>query len=157
MMIRTGSTTTTTETASWSRIALLKKANFSTHLLVFTTILPFLVTRLSLLFHSCVDISDRFCRKSQSTLLVRSAVCTQRIGQAGQAASPERARSCYYINSPWKRAALSKSQKGARQGVSSAWSIQTGPFAAHSAHFVPVIFQLFHFHTGRPILITPEG
>ena len=38
-----------------------------------------------------------------------------------------------------------------------AWGIQTGPFAAHWAHFVPKDFQLFHLHTGRPILITPEG
>ena len=44
-----------------------------------------------------------------------------------------------------------------RQGVFIAWGIQTGPFAAHSAHFVLEIFQLFHFHTGEPILITPEG
>ena len=39
----------------------------------------------------------------------------------------------------------------------SAWGIQTGPFAALWAHIVPKDFQLFHFHTGRPILITPEG
>ena len=39
----------------------------------------------------------------------------------------------------------------------SAWGIQTGPFAALKAHFVLEDFQLFHFHTGRPILITPEG
>ena len=43
-----------------------------------------------------------------------------------------------------------------RQRRFSAWGIQTGPFAAHLAHFVPEDFQLFHFHTGRPILITPE-
>ena len=48
-------------------------------------------------------------------------------------------------------------QNWMRQGVFSAWGIQTGPFAAHWAHFVPKDFQLFHLHTGRPILITPEG
>ena len=41
--------------------------------------------------------------------------------------------------------------------VFSAWGIQTGPFAAHSAPFVQKIFHLFHLHTGEPILITPEG
>ena len=44
-----------------------------------------------------------------------------------------------------------------RQRGFSAWGIQTGPFAAHEATFVLEIFQLFHFYTGRPILITPEG
>ena len=44
-----------------------------------------------------------------------------------------------------------------RQNGWSAWGIQTGPFAALSAHFVPEDFHLFHFRTGRPILITPEG
>ena len=39
----------------------------------------------------------------------------------------------------------------------SAWGIQTGPFAILGAHFVSKDFQLFHFHTGRPILIAPEG
>ena len=48
-------------------------------------------------------------------------------------------------------------QNWMRQGVFSAWGIQTGPFAAHWTHFVPEDFQLFHLHTGRPILITPEG
>ena len=38
-----------------------------------------------------------------------------------------------------------------------AWGIQNGPFAAHAATFAPKIFQLFHFHTGEPILITPGG
>ena len=41
--------------------------------------------------------------------------------------------------------------------VLTAWAIQTGPFAVHSVHFIQIILQLFHFHTGRPILITPEG
>ena len=44
-----------------------------------------------------------------------------------------------------------------RQRGFSALGIQTGPFAALWAHFDPKDFQLFHFHTGRPILITPEG
>ena len=43
------------------------------------------------------------------------------------------------------------------QGDFSARGIQTGPFAFLGAHFVSEDFQLFHFHTGRPILITPEG
>ena len=37
------------------------------------------------------------------------------------------------------------------------WGIQTGPFAEFRANFVLKIFQLLHFHTGEPILITPEG
>ena len=44
-----------------------------------------------------------------------------------------------------------------RQRGLGAWGIQTGPFAVHWAHFVPKDFHLFHLHTGRPILITPEG
>ena len=47
-------------------------------------------------------------------------------------------------------------QNWMRQGVSSAWGIQTGQFAAHWATFVSKFFQLFHSYTGRPILITPE-
>ena len=43
------------------------------------------------------------------------------------------------------------------QWVSSAWSIQTGPFAPHLTKIVVTISQLMHFHTGEPILITPEG
>ena len=39
----------------------------------------------------------------------------------------------------------------------SAWGIQIGSFAAGWAPFVLEIFHLFHFHTGRPILITPES
>ena len=42
-------------------------------------------------------------------------------------------------------------------GTFNAWGIQTGPFAASRATFVLRNFELFHFHTGRPILITPEG
>ena len=37
------------------------------------------------------------------------------------------------------------------------WGIQTGPFAADSAHLILKIFHLFHFLTGEPFLITPEG
>ena len=52
---------------------------------------------------------------------------------------------------------FSRLQNWMRQRGLSTWGIQTGPFAALWAHFVPKDFQLFHFHTGRPILITPEG
>ena len=38
-----------------------------------------------------------------------------------------------------------------------AWGIQTGPFAAHAAHFVLKLFNISHFYTGRPILLTLEG
>ena len=38
-----------------------------------------------------------------------------------------------------------------------AWGVEIGPFAASSVHFVLEYFQLFHFHTGMPILITQEG
>ena len=48
-------------------------------------------------------------------------------------------------------------QNRMRQGFFSAWGIQTRPFAAHYATFVSKKFHLFHFHTGRPIPITPEG
>ena len=48
-------------------------------------------------------------------------------------------------------------QNWTRQRVFSAWDIQTGPFASLKATFVPKNLQLFHFHTGEPILITPEG
>ena len=44
-----------------------------------------------------------------------------------------------------------------RQRSFSAWGLQTGPFAALEAHFVLKFFQLLHFHSGEPILITPEG
>ena len=47
-------------------------------------------------------------------------------------------------------------QKWMRQRVFSAWGIQTGPFAAHSAHFVQKDLQLLDFHTRGPTLITPE-
>ena len=48
-------------------------------------------------------------------------------------------------------------QKWMTQGVFSAWGIQTRPSASLWAPFVLDIFHHFHFHTGRPILITPEG
>ena len=48
-------------------------------------------------------------------------------------------------------------QNWMRQMGFSAWGIQTRPIAATKALFVPEDFQLFHFHIGRPILITPEG
>ena len=52
---------------------------------------------------------------------------------------------------------FSQFQKRMRQWVSSAWGLQTGPLAALcTSHFVKISY-LFHFHTGRPILITPEG
>ena len=34
-------------------------------------------------------------------------------------------------------------------------TIQSGPFASLWATFIPQFFRLFHFYTGRPILITP--
>ena len=52
---------------------------------------------------------------------------------------------------------LPQVQNWMRQSVLSAWGIQAGPFAACWAPFVLLIFQIFHFHTGEPILITPEG
>ena len=39
----------------------------------------------------------------------------------------------------------------------SAWGIQTESFAALLASFLLKNFQLSHFHTGEPILITQEG
>ena len=44
-----------------------------------------------------------------------------------------------------------------RQRVFSALGIQTEPFAATGTPFVLKNLQLFHIHTGEPILITPEG
>ena len=38
------------------------------------------------------------------------------------------------------------------QWVSSTWGIQTGPFASYKALFVLEIFDIFHSHTGSPIL-----
>ena len=42
-----------------------------------------------------------------------------------------------------------------RQRVFSALDLQTWPFASLLTPFVQKNFHLFHFHTGRPILITP--
>ena len=44
----------------------------------------------------------------------------------------------------------------ARQRILSTWGIQIGPFAAICTNYISQILQLFHFHAGRPILITPE-
>ena len=52
---------------------------------------------------------------------------------------------------------VSPNQNGMIQGTFNALGIQTGPFAACSVIFVLEIFQLLLFHTGKPILITPEG
>ena len=52
---------------------------------------------------------------------------------------------------------VSPNRNGMIQGTFNALGIQTGPFAACSATFIPKIFQLFYFDTGRPILITPES
>ena len=52
---------------------------------------------------------------------------------------------------------FSQLQNWIRERGFSALGIQTGPFAALSAHFVQKDFHLLDFHTGRPILITPEG
>ena len=47
-------------------------------------------------------------------------------------------------------------QNWKRQGVLSAWGIQTGPIASLWANSVQIFSQLFHFHTGEPFLITLE-
>ena len=52
---------------------------------------------------------------------------------------------------------FSQLQKWTRQRGVSAWGIQTGPFAAICTNYISPIFELFHFYTVRPILITPEG
>ena len=51
---------------------------------------------------------------------------------------------------------LTQLQNWIKQIDFNALGIQTAPFAVHSAHFVLKIFQLFHFHTAEPFLITPE-
>ena len=48
-------------------------------------------------------------------------------------------------------------QNWMRQRGLGGWSIQTGPFAALCTSHILKLFHLFHLHTGRPILITPEG
>ena len=44
-----------------------------------------------------------------------------------------------------------------RQRGLGAWGIQTGPFAALCTSHILKLYHLFHLHTGRPILITPES
>ena len=56
----------------------------------------------------------------------------------------------------WKRE-FTQLQKWMRQKVFSALGNQIGPFAACSAAFLLIFLQLFHFHTGESILITPKG
>ena len=48
-------------------------------------------------------------------------------------------------------------QNWMRQRGFSAWGIQTGPLASLCTSHNLKLFHLFHLHTGRPILITPEG
>ena len=48
-------------------------------------------------------------------------------------------------------------QNRMRQGIFSAWGIQTRPFSALCTSHILKLYHLFHLHTGRPILITPEG
>ena len=52
---------------------------------------------------------------------------------------------------------FSQPNKWMRQKVFSTLGNQSGPFASLYTPFVKEIFHLFHFHTGRPILITPRG
>ena len=47
-------------------------------------------------------------------------------------------------------------QKWMRHRGFCTWGIQTGPFAACWANFVPKIFKLFDFHTGSPIIYYPR-
>ena len=44
-----------------------------------------------------------------------------------------------------------------RQRIFISWGIQTETSAPLLGPFIREIFHLFHFYTGRPILITPEG
>ena len=67
----------------------------------------------------------------------------------GQFLLPQRAN-----NGKW---GITQLKNWMRVATLSAWDIQVGPFAPLQAHLAPKFFQLFHFHTGRPILITPEG
>ena len=48
-------------------------------------------------------------------------------------------------------------QNWMRQRGFGAWDIQTGPFPALCTSHILKSYQLFHLHTGRPMLITPEG
>ena len=76
-------------------------------------------------------------------LFLHFSICMNFI-LGGQFLLPQRANS--------EQGEFCKFQKWMRQGVFSAWGLQTGPFAALWAHFVLKCFQLFHFHTGEPIL-----
>ena len=44
-----------------------------------------------------------------------------------------------------------------RHGDFDTLGIQTVPFAGLRVKFILKCSQIFHFHTGEPILITPEG
>ena len=76
-----------------------------------------------------------------------SNLCTFILG--GQFLLPQRANN--------QKRGFCQLQKWKRQRGLSALGIQICSFAASWATFVPGIFQLLHFHTGGPILITPEG
>ena len=52
---------------------------------------------------------------------------------------------------------FSQPQKWMRQWVFSASDIHTGPFVSLYAYFALKVFQLFHLHTGEPILITQKA
>ena len=52
---------------------------------------------------------------------------------------------------------ISQLQKWMTQRGFGIWGIKTGPYAAHEVTFAPIFLQIFHFHTGDPFLITPEG
>ena len=52
-----------------------------------------------------------------------------------------------------RKVEFSRFQNGMTVGTVNAWGIQIGPFVALAVPFVSGKFQLFHFHTGRPILI----
>ena len=52
-----------------------------------------------------------------------------------------------------RKVEFSQLQNWMRQMDFHAWGIQTGPFVAHSAHFVLKISHHFHFHTGEHFLL----
>ena len=56
----------------------------------------------------------------------------------------------------WERE-FTQPQNWMKQMDFNALGIQTLSFAVHLAHFVLKFSQLFHLHTGEPVLITPEG
>ena len=57
----------------------------------------------------------------------------------------------------YQKGEFCKLQIWMKQRNFSACSIQTGPLAVFWVYFVQIFSHLFHFHTGEPILITPEG